>query len=86
MWRDNYGVWKSIAHKKYGSDGGTNIAYYLRTFERKIFYGRFENGILNADSELKRDVIMADIKDVLMKVAADTDKYRDLVTGLADKE
>ena len=86
LWRDNYGIWKSIEHKKYGSEGGTIIAYYLRTFERQKWYNDHQSGILNGDSDMKSDVIMADIKDALMKVAADTDKYRDLVTSLANKK
>ena len=86
LWRDGFGRWKPIHHKKHGDSGGTIIAYYLRTFERQKWYGDHQSGILNGDSDMKSDVIMADIKDVLTKVAADTDKYRDLVTGLADKE
>ena len=86
LWRDNYGIWKSIEHKKYGSEGGTIIAYYLRTFERQKWYNDHQSGILNGDSDMKSDVIMADIKDALMKVAADTDKYSEMVTSLADKE
>ena len=85
LWRDGFGRWKPIHHKKHGDSGGTIIAYYLRTFERQKWYGDHQSGILNAEVG-RNDAIMADIKDVLTKVSADTDKYRTLVTSLADKE
>ena len=81
LYRGSGGDWKPRETKE-----GEIIAYYLRTFERQIWYRDHQSGILNGDPAYRLYVIMANIKDVLMKVAADTDKYRKLVTSLADKE
>ena len=80
LFRDNNSVWKPIEHKKHGIDGGTIIAYYLKSMEKQEW-----SDILKVDTQMHQPQIYENIQAVLSKVVDDIDRYRTLVADLAVK-